>query len=140
MSKYYRQLLSLDRQRYDDKLTLLTGKTLEDPYGITNWVQDAGRWPNIQWPNIYSYLIETPSVYTQEKLRAYKSLEAYNYVLSGHVQEVYYHDYNNSEFCVVKAEVLPSQRQSAKEMYEAWAIIHKADSWILTANCTCMAG
>ena len=38
-------------------------------------------------------------------------------------------------------QVLPSQRQSDKvEMYNAWVLINKKYGWILTANCTCMAG
>jgi len=38
---------------------------------------------------VYSYLIETKGPYTQEKLRAFKSLDAFNYFLCGHVRTVY---------------------------------------------------
>lgn len=36
--------------------------------------------------------------------------------------------------------MLPSQRQSEKKMYEAWVAMHQTDAWVLSANCTCMAG
>ena len=38
--------------------------------------------------NIYNFLIETPSLYTGESLKAYKSLDAYNYYLNGWVGNV----------------------------------------------------
>ena len=38
-------------------------------------------------------------------------------------------------------QVLPSQRQSkTSEMYEVWVCLKKEDGWVLTGNCTCMAG
>lgn len=49
-------------------------------------------------------------MFTHEKLRAYKSLDAYNYVVCGHVQMVLYSDIGD-DFCVLKAEVLPSMTQ-----------------------------
>lgn len=129
-----------DRENYFNKLTLANGNQLPDPYGITEWVEDGTKWPNVQWPDIYLYLVEKPSVYTRESLRAYKSLDAYNYVMCGHVQSIKHHDFDN-EFCVLKAKVLPSQRQGNKtEMYEAWVIVNRKENYILTANCTCMAG
>lgn len=82
-----------------------------------------------------------PSVYTREKLKAYKSLDAYNFVLCGDVQDILFHDYEVQNFVVLRTEVLPSQRQGKKtELYKVWVIVNKTNNCILTANCTCMAG
>lgn len=51
--------------------------------------------------------------YTREKLCAYKSRDAYEYVVCGNVQNVKYH-LIDSEFCVLNSEDLPSQRQGHK--------------------------
>ena len=41
----------------------------------------------------------------------------------------------------ITPQVLPSQRQSkTATMYCVWVVIHIDNGWILTANCTCMAG
>ena len=38
-------------------------------------------------------------------------------------------------------QVLPSQRQGkTATLYDVWVAINKENGWILTANCTCMAG
>lgn len=83
------------------------------------WLDDLIKWPAIKWLEIYCFLVKKPSVYTKKNLGAYKSLDACNYVVCGHVQDVKYSDLNK-EFCVLKAEVLPSQRQGHKAlMYQA---------------------
>ncbi len=69
--------------------------------------------PTVQWPDIYTYLIEKPSVHTKEKLKAYKSLHAYNYILNEHVQDLKYKNLTD-DFCGVRSKVLPSQRQGQK--------------------------
>lgn len=139
---YTATLSSSDRAGYLSKLVLSNGHQLPDPYSIPaeQWVVDRSKWPPISWPDIYNYLIQTPSVYTKENLRAYKSLDAYNYVLCGHVQNVKYFD-TGMEFCVLRAGVLPSQRLGIKSKpYDAWVYVHNDLGYILTANCTCMAG
>ena len=85
MSTYYNSLSVVDRQAYAAKLKLNNGVSLTDPFLISpcHWGTDPTKWPPLQWPDIHEYLIETPSIYTREKLHAYKSLEAYNFALCG---------------------------------------------------------
>ena len=60
-------------------LTLSTGELLLDPFTIKNWKCDESLLPDISWSDIYHYLIEYPSVCCKESLKAYKSLEGYNF-------------------------------------------------------------
>ena len=97
---------SLDAEakvRYEKKLQLIGLATSEA------WIDDVTLWPPVEFPEIVLYLLQTPGKYTQEKLKAYKSLEAYNYFLSNWVGTCYYHKVTDSEFCVIKAAVRPSQ-------------------------------
>ena len=53
------------------------------------------------------HLPNTPNLYTNEKLKAYKSLEAYNFFVSRHVHDVAYHGINNlSKFYFIKTKVI----------------------------------
>ena len=142
-SSYFESLTNTDKADYKRKLTLSTGELLSDPFTMKNWKYDESSLPDISWSDIYNYLIEYPSVFSKDSLKTYKSLEGYNFFISGHVREVYYQDSSptNQEFCFIKSEVLPSQRQGSKQkLYKVWVCIHKQKGWILTANCTCMAG
>ena len=83
------------------------------PEGLDNWPGDVSLLPNITWLDITSYLIKTPSIFSKESLRAYKSLEAYDYFVCGHVQDCFYHPISEDDiFCLIKTQVLPSQTQA----------------------------
>lgn len=141
-SSFFSALHEKDKVDYVKKLTLQSLKLLPDPFNIedTEWEADVTKLPDIQYPDICIYLIETPSEFSKDKLKAYKSLEAYNFFVSGHVQDVFIHQIEGSHFSYVKTKVLPSQRQGKKETsYEVWVALHSS-GWILSANCTCMAG
>ena len=73
---YRRKLLLLSMDR--DKLC--------DPREIPEeqWSNDVSLWPELEFGQIYTYLIETPGEYTREKLKIYKSLDAYNYYIRYH--------------------------------------------------------
>ena len=75
---YRRKLLLLSMDR--DKLC--------DPKEIPDqlWSNDVSLWPELEFGQIYTYLIETPGEYTREKM---KSLDAYNYYIR------YYNRYIN---------------------------------------------
>ena len=90
MASYYDSLKESEKERYCRKLCYLYGKSETDkvhscreldPYLLESnkWKDDVSSWPPVEFPHIYVYLIETPGEFTREKLKAFKSLEAYNY-------------------------------------------------------------
>ena len=112
-SAYYTSLGENDKKEYVKKLTLQNLKLLPDPFNIEdkNWSSDVTKLPDIDYPDIWNYLVETPSEFTKDKVKAYKSLEAYNFFVSGHVHEVFIHNSEKTDFLFLKSKVLPSQRQ-----------------------------
>ncbi|XP_057296778.1 uncharacterized protein LOC130625692 [Hydractinia symbiolongicarpus] len=141
-TEYFSKLVSEDKKHYSKKLTLANGTLLRDPFSLKgeDWSDDVSLLPDVTHMDLYVYLIHTPSEFTNESLKAYKSLEAYNFYLSGHVQDVYCHLLKDVEFCYIKSSVLPSQRQGQKQkLYDVWIILHTS-GWVLSANCTCVAG
>ena len=140
-SQYFLSLSENDQKASVKKLTVDTDKILPDPFAVTTgWINDVTLLPDVAYPDIYSYLIVTPSECTKDRLKAYKSLEAYNLFVSGHVQDVFINNTCDDTFRYIKSEVLRSQRQGQNQtMYEVWIITHQ-QGWILCGNCTCMAG
>ena len=79
-------------QLTEKNLTFENGETLPHPYSLQNdWIEDVDVLPEVSWEDVMHYLKETPSIYTKGKLKAYKSLEACDYNVCGHVQKCYYH-------------------------------------------------
>ena len=125
---------------YSAKLKLLGLSNQDDPYAMSNqdkFVSDMNLWPPLEYGHIYCYFVQRPGVYTQQELMRWKSLEAYNYFQSGHVQEVKLWSLNSSS-SILKALVNPSQR-SLQNAHNSWVAV-KEDGTIITAHCTCMAG
>ncbi|XP_041354900.1 uncharacterized protein LOC121372566 isoform X1 [Gigantopelta aegis] len=90
--------------------------------------------------DVYLYLIDTPSIYNKDSMKAYKSLEAYKYVVSGHVQVVLSNPVDDKcPFMAMKAKVTPSQRARDKP-HEPWVYLEKNSGTVYCAHCTCMAG
>ena len=67
------------KKRYKEKLVLET-EELEDPYALSEeaWSDNVTKWPNVEFGDIYNYLIDSKGHYTKESLKAYKSLEPEN--------------------------------------------------------------
>ncbi len=128
-SEYVDTLTKEDKEGYVRKLTLETGELLPDPFTLENWQSDVLLLPDVTWADIHNYFIEYPSLFSRESLKAYKSLEGYNFFISGHVQDVYYHQIaKESKFCFIKSKVLPSQRQGVKQkLYKVWLAVNKSE-------------
>ena len=54
-----------------------------DLYEISNerWTDNVMLWPPVEFGEVYTYLIDTPGQFTREKMKAYKSLDAFNYYI-----------------------------------------------------------
>ena len=88
-SSYFNELQKEDKAKYKRKLTLTNGQLLPDPYGTAeNWKSDAKLMPDVSWGDMYNYLVNSPSEYTHNNLKAYKSLEAFNFFVCNHVQDI----------------------------------------------------
>ena len=85
-SEYFSTLEEKNKEAYKKKLTLSSGMLLPDPYVLVNWKNNVSMMPDITWGDMYNYLINSPSNFTHDSMKAYKSLESYNFYICGHVQ------------------------------------------------------
>ena len=87
-SLYYNQLDQEEKATYKQKLDLV--EINKDPYLLYpgSWSTDRALWPSVEFPDICVYLINSPSPYTKEALKAYKSSEAWAYFAAGFVEDV----------------------------------------------------
>ena len=85
--EYVSKLTEEEKTNYFKKLTTCSGEKLHDPFTLfDNWNDDIHLLPDITHRHVDSYLIDTPSPYTKESMKAIKLLDAYNYFVCGHVQ------------------------------------------------------
>ena len=98
-------------------------------------------WPDVTYPDIYNYLIVTPGM-THEQLKAYKSLDGFNFYINGKVSSVRVtelpHITTQPKHNLFTALVQHSQTVSAPAL-RVWVGIKESGEVICT-HCTCMAG
>ena len=84
LSEYVKSLNHENVAFYIEKLTV-DGVQLHDPYGITKscWDNDVNKWPDISYPDIYQYFVETSCFYSRAEVKNVKSLEGYQYFVLG---------------------------------------------------------
>ena len=81
--KYSDGLPAVERDWYICELKCLYGRPgvqdYRNPYEINEefWIDNKLKRPSVQYSALCMYFIETAGGYTHEKLKAYKSLEAY---------------------------------------------------------------
>ena len=145
-SNYYGELQDeAAKKRYKEKLQLIGCS--KDPFWLLESKTRLGspqslewhQWPDVSYPDVHNYLIETTSEYTHEQLKAYKSLERYNYLANGWINSISVIKSDGKSNCFIfTASVKHSQSLSATPL-KLWVAI-KSDGTILCAHCTCMAG
>ena len=88
-SSFFERLCEEDRARYVEKLRKLG---VCDPYmlpqGAMTPIGSCAALPDISFADIFLYLINFPSCYTGESMKAYKSLDAYKFFAAGKVHDV----------------------------------------------------
>ncbi|EDO30936.1 predicted protein [Nematostella vectensis] len=85
----YRELLDPEvRKNYNAKLKSIANI---NPYNVSrNVFTDSWElWPEIQFPDIVNYLLFSTSNNTKEELKAYKSLDVYQYFVAGWVRCIF---------------------------------------------------
>ena len=87
-SDFFKQLDAADKKRYKEKLSKLGLRI--DPYlmDADQWSTSRNVWPSVEFPDICVYLLNSPSPYTKEALKAYKSSEVYAHFVVGFVDQV----------------------------------------------------
>ena len=85
-SNYCNSLEQTARARYKEKCK----ECGFDPYTLkpSDFVTDWNTLPEVEYPDIANYLVLQTSWITKEQVKAYKSLEAYNFFVSGWVSNL----------------------------------------------------
>eukprot|EP00117_Sycon_ciliatum_P019190 scpid45373/ scgid17476/ PHD finger protein ING1; Protein INHIBITOR OF GROWTH 1 len=139
-SKVYDELDDSSKCRYREKLERVAPDS-SDPYLPRSIFLEEDKFPLVDYPDIYNFLVNAPSPYTKEQLKAYKSLEGYKYLVSGWVGDVRAFPASESDTCDSKfviAKVRHSQSVSGTHL-QPW-IAAQNDGSVICAHCTCMAG
>ena len=87
-SNFLKQLDVRGKRRYHEKLQIFG--LCSDLYAITseNWESDPNSWPKVEFPDIFTYIIDSSSPHTKDSLKAYISTDAWAYFTAWYVTNV----------------------------------------------------
>ena len=134
LSDYVKGLGTRVKERYLAKISVIG----VDPASIPKEQFNGECLPPIEVSDLLGYLVLETSHYTRKEFKAYKSLNAYNQMVSGFVQSVR-GKLIRDKYYVVVGKVRHSQAMNAPAV-DIW-IITETDGTILSAHCLgCKAG
>ncbi|KAK7889045.1 hypothetical protein WMY93_024605 [Mugilogobius chulae] len=138
-SEYTSHFNSRDIELYIKKLNRLN---ITDPYNVPGVLfksisaeEDV---PDLRYPDIYNFLINFPSCYSGDSLKAYKSLEGYKWTQSGFVTNIQLWNLQAKNIYIITGRVHHSQRLNDPQL-KPWVVARK-DGVVLGAHCNCTAG
>lgn len=133
LSEYAKKLELRVKQRYMEKISAIG----IDPVLIESKNFEPDCLPPVECTDLLFYLVLETSFYTQQQFKAFRSLEAYNQMVSGFITSVKGHIIANK--FVVLAKVRHSQRMN-DSLIPIW-IITEREGTVLSAHCLgCKAG
>ena len=133
LSDYANKLEPHVKKRYSEKISCVG----IDPMLIPEKTCDSECLPPVESIDVLSFLVLETSYYTKEQFKAFRSLEAYNQLVSGFVSSVKGHKIG--DHFIVLGKVKHSQRMN-DPLVSLW-IITNNNGTVLFAHCVgCMAG
>ena len=133
LSSYAKNLESHVQERYLKKISVVG----VDPAAIPSEQFSSECLPPIEVSDLLSYLVLETSYYTNQQFKAFKSLEAYNQIVSGFVALIQRKEIAGK--IVVVGKVRHSQRMN-DPLVNIWMVVEK-DGTIISAHCLgCKAG
>ena len=78
---------------------------------------------DVSWGDMHNYLVNSPSEYTHDNLKAYRSLEAFNFFVYNHVRDIYYNEIaKKSLLCSITSKV---QKYLFKYFYQKFILVFR---------------
>ena len=100
----------------------------------TSIASNLDNWPDIEYPNIYNYIISTPSLYTKDMLTKVWKATTTSFLVCLYAWSIYM--YLKETILIGKARHIQNLSETP---LQPWIAVEKSGS-VLCAHCTCKAG
>ena len=135
-SEYYEQLDKYTKERYEEKLNYI-GPEVDDPYILPIPAVSCSEFlADVEYPDIYNYLINTLSPVTKEELKAYKS---FKYRTAGWVSNVHAYAASAGGSKIIATAYVRHSQSVSQAKLRLWFAAERSGT-VICAHCTCMAG